>query len=48
MRAFDLAAYTTYKKSGIFRFDVDPGNCRSTKERREMINLEERINAISI
>jgi adenine deaminase len=47
-RAFNLAAYSTYKKSEISRFQVDPGDCRSTKEWREIIGLEERMNAISL
>jgi hypothetical protein len=33
--AVNQAAHPTYKKSEVSRFHVDPGDCRSTKERCE-------------
>lgn len=46
--AVSLASYSTYKESKVSRFLVDPGDCRSTKERCEIIELNERINAIAL
>jgi hypothetical protein len=42
-----LAAYSSYNKSELFRFHVDPGGNRSIKQRREMFSIEQRINANS-
>ena len=46
-RSVSSVAYSTYEKSEVSRSDVDPGECRSTKERIEIIGLNERIRAIS-
>ena len=40
--------YYLQKKSKVFRFHVDPGDCRSTYKRSSIIGLNERFKAISL
>ena len=48
LRAATVTAQSIYKKSEISLFHVDPGDCRSIKEWREIKDLNECISAISL